>query len=429
MNRDKTNPSLSSKKKNHRAKSVKKNSRRRPKSLSATNSSVKSHSKTKPLAETKQDREVRLSKRKRQLQTNFIPTPVAFLCRLTIIAVGISTIVGTVVTVATSINNEVAIKNSTPTTQIVPQTRSRQSQAVARSRFTRRASRSPELENLFSLVAIGQEIIPLKKQLQTLTQKYPQLEAGILIADIEDKSYVNLGGTDTFSSASTIKLPILVAFFQDVDAGKIELDELLTITEENISGGSGYLQYQPVGKKITALKAVTDMIAVSDNTATNMAIERLGGATALNQRFVDWGLNATKIRNPLPDLEGTNTTSPEDLSNLLLKIDRGQLVSSRSQKRILQIMQQTQRNHLLPQGLGQGATIAHKTGDLLSVLGDTGTIDLPNGKSYIASVLVKRPDNDPQAESLIREISRTTYEYFRQQSQSQNLPKTSSFVE
>lgn len=399
MNRDKTNPSLSSKKKNHPAKLVKKNSRRRPKSLRTKTPSVKSHSHSIPLAESKQEKELRLSKqrKKRQLNLNFIPTPVAFLCRLTIIAVGISTIVGTAVTVATSINNDVAIKNSTPTTQIVPQTR----------------TRSPDLENLFSLVAVGQEIIPLKKQLQTLTQKYPQLEAGILIADIEDKSYVSIEGTETFSSASTIKLPILVAFFQDVDAGKIELDELLTITEENISGGSGYLQYQPVGKKITALKAVTDMIAVSDNTATNMAIERLGGATTLNQRFVDWGLNATKIRNPLPDLEGTNTTSPEDLSNLLLKIDRGQLVSSRSQERIMQIMQQTQRNHLLPQGLGQGATIAHKTGDLLSILGDTGIINLPNGKRYIASVLVKRSDNDPQAESLIREISRTTYEYFQ----------------
>ncbi len=413
MNRDRTNPSLSSKKKNHRAKSVKKNSRRRPKSLSATTSSVKSHSQTKPLAETKQERAVRLSKRKRQLQTNFIPTPVAFLCRLTIIAVGISTIVGTVVTVATSINNEVAIKNSTPSTQIVPQTRSRRDAGTILLPAQSQAdTRSPELENLFSLVAVGQEIIPLKKQLQTITQKYPQLEAGILIADIEDKSYVNLGGTETFSSASTIKLPILVAFFQDVEAGKIELDELLTITEENISGGSGYLQYQPVGQKITALKAVTDMIAVSDNTATNMAIERLGGSTALNQRFVDWGLNTTKIRNRLPDLEGTNTTSPEDLSNLLLKIDRGQLVSSRSQERIMQIMQQTQRNHLLPQGLGEGGTIAHKTGDLLSVLGDTGIINLPNGKGYIASVLVKRPDNDPQAEALIREISRITYEYF-----------------
>lgn len=414
MNREvKTNPSLSSKKKNHHPKLVKKKSRRRPKSSGATTSAIKSHFKPKPLAESKQEKEPRASKqRKRQLKKNILPTPVAFLCRLTIIAVGISTIVGTAVNVATSINNEVAIKNTPPaTTQTVTQ------------------KRSPELENLFSLVAVGREIIPLKKQLQTLTQKYPQLEAGILLADLEDKSYVSIEGTNTFASASTIKLPILVAFFQDIDAGKIELDEPLTITKENLSGGSGYLQYQPVGKKISALQAATKMIVVSDNTATNMLLERLGGATALNQRFADWGLNATKIRNPLPDIEGTNTTSPEDLSNLLLRIDREKLVSKDSHDRIFQIMKQTQSDRLLPQGLGKDATIAHKTGNLRSVLGDTGIINLPNGKRYIASVLVRRTDNDPQAELLIQDISRAAYEYFQQRSQFPPLPASSFLAE
>lgn len=414
MNREvKTNPLLSSKK-NQRSKLVKKNSRPRSKSSrSKTNSSVKSQPKTKPLAESKKQKELRLSKqRKRRSTKNSIPTPVAVLCRLTIIAVGISTIVGTAVTVATSIQHDVALKNTAPSTS-----------------QTATLTRSP-LENLFSLVAVGREIIPLKKELQTLTEKYPQLEAGILIADIEDKSYVSIEGTNTFASASTIKLPILVAFFQDVDAGKIELDEPLTITEEHQSGGSGHLQYQSVGTKIPALVAVTKMMTVSDNTATNMTIELLGGATALNQRFVDWGLNATKIRNPLPDLAGTNTTSPEDLSNLLLKIDTGQLVSKASQKRVLQIMQQAQRNHLLPQGLGKDATIAHKTGDIRSVLGDTGIIEMPNNKRYIASVLVERVDNDPEAESLIREISRTAYRYFEQQkSLSHTLPNTGSFLD
>lgn len=413
MNREvKTNPLLSSQK-NQRSKLVKKNSRRRNKSSGTKTSSVKSQPKTKPLAESKKQKELRLSKqRKHRSTSNSIPTPVAVLCRLTIIAVGVSTIIGTAVTVATSIQHDVALKNTAPSTsQTATQTRS-------------------PLENLFSLVALGREIIPLKKELQTLTEKYPQLEAGILIADIEDKSYVSIEGTNTFASASTIKLPILVAFFQDVDAGKIELDEPLTITEEHQSGGSGHLQYQAVGTKISALVAVTKMMSVSDNTATNMTIELLGGATALNQRFVDWGLNATKIRNPLPDLAGTNTTSPEDLSNLLLKIDTGQLVSEASKKRVLHIMQQTQRNHLLPQGLGKDAAIAHKTGDIRSVLGDTGIIEMPNNKRYIASVLVKRADNDPEAESLIREISRTAYQYFEQQkSPSHTIPNTGSFLD
>ena len=77
------------------------------------------------------------------------------------------------------------------------------------------------------------------------------------------------------------------------------------------------MQFQDPGKQFTALETATKMITISDNTATNMLIERLGGAEALNQRFREWGLTQTAIRNVLPDLEGTNTTSAKDLAYLL----------------------------------------------------------------------------------------------------------------
>jgi beta-lactamase class A len=57
--------------------------------------------------------------------------------------------------------------------------------------------------------------------------------------------------------------------------------------------------------------------------------------------------------------------------------------------------------------------IAHKTGDIKSVLGDVGIIDMPNGKRYIASVLVKRPDNSPLAKEFIQKASGTAYHYFK----------------
>ncbi|NJM77207.1 MAG: serine hydrolase, partial [Acaryochloridaceae cyanobacterium RU_4_10] len=75
---------------------------------------------------------------------------------------------------------------------------------------------------------------------------------------------------------------------------------------------------------------------------------------------------------------------------------------------------------LLPQGLGKGATIAHKTGDIGSVVGDAGLIEIPNGQRYVATVMVKRPHNDPRAQELIRQISRVTY-----QALSQPIPKAS----
>jgi beta-lactamase class A len=63
--------------------------------------------------------------------------------------------------------------------------------------------------------------------------------------------------------------------------------------------------------------------------------------------------------------------------------------------------------------LESGAIISHKTGDIKSVLGDAGIIDMPNGKRYIATVLVKRPDNDPLAKEFIQQMSKTAYQYFK----------------
>ena len=283
------------------------------------------------------------------------------------------------------------------------------------------AQNKAELEKLFKVSSLGKEINLLKVELEKLAEQYPQLEPEMFLVDLDTKGFVSLQGNKAIASASTIKLPILVAFFQDLDRGKIHLEEQLTLTKEIIGSGSGNMQYQEPGTKFSALEVADKMITISDNTATNMLIQRLGGQEALNQRFMDMGLTATRLQNPLPDLEGTNTTSPEDLGNLLVKINSGELISLRSRDRLLHIMKNVVRDTLLPQGLESGAIIAHKTGDIKSVLGDAGIIDMPNGKRYIASVLVKRPDNDPQAKEFIQKASQTAYQYFKKR------PQTSSF--
>jgi beta-lactamase class A len=80
---------------------------------------------------------------------------------------------------------------------------------------------------------------------------------------------------------------------------------------------------------------------------------------------------------------------------------------------MLDIMRRTVNRTLLPQGLGYEARIAHKTGDIRSMVGDVGIIDMPNGHRYIAAVLVKRAvPNDERANQLIRKISETAYQYW-----------------
>ena len=205
-------------------------------------------------------------------------------------------------------------------------------------------------------------------------------------------------------------MPILVDFFQYVDAGKIRLDEVIVMQEKDVATGSGDMQYDAVGSKYSALEVATNMIVISDNTATNMLIRRLGGIEAVNQRFKQWGLQQTTLRNVLPDLEGTNTTSPKELSTLMAMLSQGELLSMKSRDRALDIMRQTVTDTLLPTSLRPGATISHKTGDIGSLVGDTGLIDMPSGKRYAITAMVKRPHNDDRAQELIRQIAATVYD-------------------
>ncbi|MGJ5674921.1 MAG: serine hydrolase [Nostochopsis sp.] len=317
--------------------------------------------------------------------------------RLLIVGIGIGAIVGTILSVLDPANQ------MTTTEKSPDNNKSGQAQIQAIPTPTPAA-----------VLSLSQEITSLKTNVQSLASANPNLAPGVFVVDLENGSYVDINASGSLPAASTIKIPILVAFFQDVDAGKIRLDEMLTMQKEMMVGGSGDIRYKPAGTQFKALEVANKMMTISDNTATNMLIARMGGIEALNQRFRSWGLNTTVIRNQLPDLDGTNTTSPKELGNLMAMVSRGNLLNMTSRDRILEIMRNTVRNQLLPTGLGQGTTIAHKTGDIGTMLADAGLVDLPTGKRYIVSVMVKRPNNDPSAEKLISSISKAAYQQFTQ---------------
>jgi beta-lactamase class A len=260
----------------------------------------------------------------------------------------------------------------------------------------------------------GKEIAPLKSQLQSLINRYSDLSPGMFFIDVETGDYVNLGGDRVYAAASTIKLPILMAFFEAVDAGRINLDEKLTVTNASITGGSGTLQYYR-GAKITALSTATRMITISDNTATNMIVSRLGGLAAVNARFRSWGLNNTYMKNYLGDFKGTNKTSAVDLVKASALVAKRKVMSESSRAKALDILNATENTKLLKAGLGSGANIAHKTGTLGVILGDAGIIEKPSGKLYLAGVFVRRPFNDLRGRYFIQEASRLSYNYFNSQ--------------
>jgi beta-lactamase class A len=272
----------------------------------------------------------------------------------------------------------------------------------------------------------GERLGSLEQQLQQVIAARPGLTPSLFFLSLDSGQYVDLNGSQAFPAASTIKSPILVALFQDIDAGKIRLDEQLVMRPNLIATEAGSMQYQPPNSKFSVLETATLMITISDNTATNMLIDRLGGAQALNQRFKSWGLQQTTIRNWLPDLNGTNMTSARDQATVMYLLSRGELVSARSRDRIMDMMRHTVTNTLLPAGLGEGAQIAHKTGDIGTVIGDAGIIDTPNGQRYVGAVMVRRPFNDVRGRELVQEISRLTYRVMSQPLPTPQAPASSS---
>ena len=340
-------------------------------------------------------RKVRVS-RKTRLKP--MARTILYALRLLIVGVGIGAIMGTVLSVLDPADRMVTTGNSSNQNQV--------GQTLSQT--------NPNLARMNRGLFLSQEILPLKSAVGGLLANNTKLTPGIFLVDLDSGNYVDFNAAASFPAASTIKIPILVAFFQDVDKGKIRLDEQLTMEREMMVGGSGDMRLKQPGTKFTALEVATKMMVISDNTATNMLIQRMGGMDVLNQRFRSWGLSTTTLNNLLPDLEGTNTTSPKELGALMAMVGKGNLVTMRSRDRIIHIMRRNRRNHLLPAGLPKGSTIAHKTGDIGSMLADAGFVDLPTGKRYLAAVMVQRPHNDSSAETLIKSVSRVAYQQFSQ---------------
>jgi beta-lactamase class A len=321
--------------------------------------------------------------------------------RLLILGTGIAAIAGTVLStlnpaneaaVSGAANSDVTAMAPTPASQ-----RGQTSTAIA------------------SPLPLAEELAALKTDLVALEAMTPGLSQALFLYDLDTGNYVDLNGDTAVAAASTIKVPILVAFLAAVDTGTVRLDQALTLQEEMVAGGSGDMQTHEIGSQYTALEVASEMIVNSDNTATNMMIALLGGIDALNRQFRAWGLEHTVLRNPLPDLEGTNTTSTADLVRLMTLVDQGELLSMRSRDRLLSIMQRTYNRTLIPDGLGDSSALAYnKTGDIGTALGDVALVDVANGKRYVLGLLVTRPHNDGRANELIRRVAARIHEEMSQ---------------
>ncbi len=152
------------------------------------------------------------------------------------------------------------------------------------------------------------------------------------------------------------------------------------------------------------------MLTISDNTATNMIIDLLGGVSETNKQISKLGLKKTKLVNWLGDFKGTNKTSPSDLATLLEKSLEENFLSSNSRRILKSTLLDVKNKSLIKKGLGKYTKFAHKTGTIGICVGDAGIVYFPFGKRIGISIIVKRPFNSLNGQKIIREISKLVYE-------------------
>ena len=204
-------------------------------------------------------------------------------------------------------------------------------------------------------------------------------------------------------TASTIKLPIMAAAFAKVRAGEARWDELITLRDEDKVSGSGVLHEFSGGVKLPLRDLVHIMIVVSDNTATNLVLDRIS-ADAVNGMMDRLGLKETrslrKVRGDGAQLQaasgwskaglveenrkyGLGVSTSREMVELLGKLDRGAVVTAEDSREMLAILNRQQ----FKDGIGRKLArykVASKSGSLDALRSDVGIVTTPKGKVAMA---------------------------------------------
>ena len=180
-------------------------------------------------------------------------------------------------------------------------------------------------------------------------------------------------------AASVIKVPIMVAAFRDFAAGALDPDEVVEILPAMKMPSCGALTYLHDGLKVTVMDLVTLMIILSDNTATNILIDRLTPAR-VNEAMAALDIPGICLRRRLfePRLSAQgiqNTVTARGVGTLLERMAQGELLGEADDNAMMSILLDQRLNGKLPFYLhGEGVKCAHKTGEDDGITHDAGVI-------------------------------------------------------
>lgn len=263
---------------------------------------------------------------------------------------------------------------------------------------------------------------------------------GVFALHLDTGEAVAVNADTRFPTASVIKVAVMVEAFHQVAEGRIRKDQLLTLAADAKVGGSGVLHGLRAGGQYSVADLLYLMIAVSDNTASNMLIDLLGTKN-VDERMVGYGLPQVRLyratfRGGKPDVFpeeekefGLGSATPRQMAGLLERIARGKAVSPEASEQMVALLREQQDRDMIPRRLPEreDVVVASKSGTDSEKLPDAGGVEgavrndaaivaTPSGR-YVIAIFTRRVRDtrwtvDNEALLTGAEISRMVYDHF-----------------
>ena len=298
----------------------------------------------------------------------------------------------------------------------------------------------------------------LVERINTIIEK-AGIDAGVAVWHIESDTKLDVNGDEPFPMASTFKIPILATACKQLAEGAISLDARVPLADEDKSMGSGILPFFESGLQPTVRDLLTLMIIISDNTATDIMVDYLGGAAAIENYMHELGLREIFFKlnckdllrhafppdvADLPQAELVQWTTENDIlrdglcfskgpennvstakaMNELLHMLFGDLFPAEIRQVALDILHKQQYTHRIARFLPLGTKVASKTGTIGGIRNDCGIIRISESSHVILSLFVEW-DEAPywnlraahhqrvfEVETAMGEIGRAVYDEF-----------------
>jgi beta-lactamase class A len=244
---------------------------------------------------------------------------------------------------------------------------------------------------------------------------------GVAIRDLSSGETFLLRGDDVFPQASSIKIAVLAELYDQEQRGRrgesgvARLADLYTMRSEDLVPDSAIMGgLTPGVSRITNRDLATMMVAVSDNSATNVLIDRVGMPN-VERMLTSVGLKNTHLQRKMMDIAAArqgreNISTPREMMTLLDAIYRNKLFDKELATDFFKVLS-TLKDSSIPKLLPSDVTIANKPGELEAVRNDSGIIFVPN-RPFILCVMTTYLHDERAGQRAISEVALAAYQYF-----------------